>query len=55
MTALLEYLDLFQIQGAETWCNQCWTLSPWALALLTTAIETLLYVVVMLSIVVIFE
>ena len=43
MTVLLEYLDLLvQIQVAEKWSSQCRTVSPWALALLTTAIDSIM-------------
>ena len=50
MTSLLEYLNLFmQIQVAEKWSSQCWTVSPWALALLTTAIDSIMCGTVMLS------
>ena len=31
-----------QIQVAEKWSSQCWTVSPWALALLTTAIDSIM-------------
>ena len=42
MTALLEYLNLFiQIQVAEKLSSQCRTVSPWAPALLTTAIDSM--------------
>ena len=50
MTALLEYLDLFiQIQVAEKLSSQCRTVSPWAPALLTTAIDSIMCGTVMLS------
>ena len=47
MTALLEYLNLFM--QAEKWSSQCWTVLPWALALLTTAIDSTMCGTVMLS------
>ena len=47
MTALLEYLNLLQIQVAEKWSS---TMSPEAPALLsTTAIDSILCGTVMLS------
>ena len=50
MTALLEYLDLFiQIQVAEKLSSQCRTVSLWAPALLTTAIDSIMCGTVMLS------
>ena len=43
MTVLLEYLDLLQIQEADTWSS---TVSLKALALLsTTAIDSIMYVI----------
>ena len=53
MTALLEYLDLFiQIQVAEKLSSQCRTVSPWVLALLTAAIDSIMCGTVMLSMIV---